>query len=271
MPIGVGGAVALGAAAISAGGSIIGSSMAKGGANNAAELQSDQFQTTRNDLLPYNTAGQNVLGDLTALARSGPYGGGKNYLAMAEGMLPGQMTQAQLEQTPGYQFNLSQGLKSTQSAAAARGLGVSGAALKGAATYATGLADSTYQQQFQNAQTRYGDVLNLNTGQQANLQNQYARLSGVASLGENAAAQTGIAGTAAAATGGNYLNQAGLADAAGAVGVGRAATGAASNWLQSDALKQYTGGTGGYTPANGFYQQGQAPNPINMGYTVTGG
>lgn len=55
-------------------------------------------------------------------------------------------TMAQLAQTPGYQFTLQQGLESTQNAAAARGLGVSGAALKAAAAYSTGLAQNTYAQ-----------------------------------------------------------------------------------------------------------------------------
>ena len=249
MPWAAAGAVASGV--IGAVGSMSAADTAAGAASDAAALQAQQFQQTRGDLLPYNTAGQNVLGDLTALARSGPYGGGKNYLAMAEGMLPGQMTQAQLEQTPGYQFNLSQGLKSTQSAAAARGLGVSGAALKGAASYATGLADSTYQQQFANAQTRYSDVYNLNTGQQSALQNQYARLSGVATIGESAAAATGVAGTSAAKTEGQGLMSAGQYSAAGTQGAANALQGGISNYLQYDALKKYTGGTGGYGQSTG--------------------
>jgi hypothetical protein len=70
---------------------------------------------------------------------------------------PAMMTQEQLEKTPGYQFTLAQGLKATQNAAAARGLGISGAALKGAADYATGLADKTYQNQFANSQTIWQD------------------------------------------------------------------------------------------------------------------
>ena len=121
-----------------------------------------------------------MLPDLTSLATSGPYGpGGTNYLAMAGGEMPTvpqPMTQDQLEKTPGYQFTLNQGLKSVQSSAAARGLGVSGAALKGAATYATGLASSNYQQQFnnqqqlfQNQQQRFTNAINLNTTQQGNL------------------------------------------------------------------------------------------------------
>ncbi len=55
-------------------------------------------------------------------------------------------TMAQLAGTPGYQFALQQGLESTQNAAAARGLGVSGASLKAAGNYATGLAQQTYAQ-----------------------------------------------------------------------------------------------------------------------------
>jgi hypothetical protein len=70
------------------------------------------------------------------------------------------MTEAELVQTPGYQFNLSQGLRAAQNSAAARGLGVSGAALRGAANYATGLADSTYQNQFANQQTLWQDQVN---------------------------------------------------------------------------------------------------------------
>jgi hypothetical protein len=64
------------------------------------------------------------------------------------GQLQNGPTQAQLEATPGYKFTLQQGLESVQNSAAARGLGSSGAALKGAATYVTGLADQTYQNNF---------------------------------------------------------------------------------------------------------------------------
>ena len=63
------------------------------------------------------------------------------------------MSESDLESTPGYQFTLNQGEKAVQNSAAARGLGVSGAALKGAATYATGLSDSTYNTRLQQEQT----------------------------------------------------------------------------------------------------------------------
>ena len=135
------------------------------------------------------------------------------------------MTQAALEQTPGYQFDLAQGLKATQSAAAARGLGVSGASLKGAATYATGLADKTYQDQFNMQQQRFNDLLSLNTGQQGNLTNQFNRFNALAGMGESAAAGTGTIGASLANTSANYTNQAGLDQAAGTSGVNSALTG----------------------------------------------
>jgi hypothetical protein len=241
--------VAGGVAIAGVAGSTIASGQAASASKSAAGLQMQQYNTTRGDLAPFAGAGQAVLGDLDALAKSGPNGGGTDYLAQAAGLQPGQMTQAQLEATPGYQFNLAQGLKSTQSAAAARGLGVSGAALKGAATFATGLADSTYQNQFNNAQTRFQNSLNLNTAQQSNVTNQFNRLSTTANLGENAAAQTGQAGTSAAASAGNYLNQAGQAAAAGTTGTVSAAAGAANNYLayqNYQDMTQAVAGTGGY-------------------------
>jgi hypothetical protein len=243
--------------------SIYGSSQASGAAKNSANEQLQMYNQTRSDLLPYNTAGQSALTSALSLAQGSPTGGGPDYVSQAAANLPGTMTQAQLEQTPGYQFNLAQGLKATQSAAAARGLGVSGASLKGAATYATGLADSTYQNQFNNAQQRFADYLNLNTGQQTNLSNQFSRLNSLATTGENAAAQTGAQGTAAASNYGNYNYQSGLASAAGTTGVSSAASSGVNNYLgynayqnslQGSQMGGYGGGGGGYVDS-GTWQQ----------------
>ena len=67
----------------------------------AANLQHQQYLQTRGDLLPYNQIGQSAD---QAISGMGPFS-----------FAP---TQANLENTPGYQFNLYQGLKSTQNAAA---------------------------------------------------------------------------------------------------------------------------------------------------------
>lgn len=74
--------------------------------------------------------------------------------------------QSMLEATPGYEFTKTQGLKAVQNAAAAKGLGGSGAALRGVADYVTGLANSTYEQ-------RLGDYLNSYNSQSSNVLNTY--------------------------------------------------------------------------------------------------
>src|SRR4051812_36210244 len=218
MPIGWAAAATAGAAVLGAGASLYGSSQASGAAKDASKLQLDMYNRTRADLAPYAGMGNEAMSNALALANSGRTGGGPDFVSQAWGMFPGQMTQAQLEQTPGYQFDLSQGLKATQSAAAARGLGVSGASLKGAATYATGLADKTYQSQFNIAQKRFDDTLSLNTGQQGNLTNQWNRVNALASLGSNAASNVANQGTAAANAAGGFERAAGVADAAGTTG-----------------------------------------------------
>lgn len=146
-------AVVGGVSAASIGGSALAASAAADAQKNAAEkgiaAQQAQYAQTRNDLMPYQTLGQAALPQLQGLL------GGD----------PAKLSQT-LTSLPGYQFDLNQGLQAVQSSAAARGLGSSGAALQGAANYATGLADNT-------------------------LNSQYNRLLGAANLGEGAAAQTG--------------------------------------------------------------------------------
>lgn len=244
-------AAAIGAVGAVAGAasSIAGASKGAAGSQQAADAQAAMYQQTRADLAPYTQAGVNNLGNLQTFANSGPYGpGGTNYLAMAEGQLPGQMTQAELEATPGYQFTRTQGLQAVQNAAAARGLGVSGAALRGAADYATGLANSTYKDQFAIQQQRFGNLVNLNQTQQGNVTNQWGRLYDVAKLGEAAGAATGVAGTALAGKEGNFLQTGGQSSGAGIAGVGNAIGGGLQNYLGSRQLEQLTGGagTGGY-------------------------
>jgi hypothetical protein len=227
----------IGSGLLGAGSSLMGSGKASSAAKDAAAAQLAMFQQTRAALQPFQGPGQAALESALSLAQGSPTGGGPDYVSRADVMQPGQMTQAELEATPGYQFTRAQGLKAVQSAAAARGLGVSGASLKGAADFATGLADKTYLDQFNVQQQRFQDVLNLNTAQQGNLQNRFQRLNALATIGANAAAGQATAGTAAAATQGNYLNQAGLASAAGTTGAANALTGAANNYLGYNMLQ----------------------------------
>lgn len=164
----------------------------------AADTQRQMFQQTQNNLAPYLAVGKQgseALGNrLTELTTSVP--------------LPPSMTQADLEATPGYQFTLSQGLKATQNNAAARGLGLSGAAIKGAANYATGLSDQTYNTRFAQGQQLWQD-------QVTNQGNNFNRLLGTAGIGASAAGVQGQIGAATASGISNNLMAAGGAQAAG--------------------------------------------------------
>lgn len=218
-------------------GSILGSGAQSSAANSGAMMQmaamanqQAQYQQTRADFAPYRDAGSTAI---------------NQQLQMAQGGFNFNPTMTQLEATPGYQFNLSQGLNSVQSGAAARGLGNSGAALKGAADYASGLASNTYQQQFGNALTQY----------QTNIGN----LGTISQLGENAAAGTGQAGIAAAngITSGangyaNSLMNAGNAQAAGIMGAANGFGNAFSNYMLGNAFSNSSGGgMGGAGPFTG--------------------
>lgn len=207
----------------------------------AADLAAANGARTRADLEPFRAAGGNAL---TALMGRLP--------ALSS---PITFDQATLEATPGYQFTRDQGLKSVQSAAAAKGLGISGAALKGAARFATGLADATYDKRFANELASRTSNFNM--------------LKGISDLGENAAAQTGSLGQASTTAQTNALTSGAAASAAGDVGaanaLSNALTGGANSYVQNYFLQQLMkqsggGGSSGSTgtpTANGVYYNGQ--------------
>lgn len=200
------------AAGISAAGAVAGGVLASNAAstaasgqvaaaNTAADASNSQYQQTRTDLAPYNALGQQAGGQLSS--------------QLSSLTQPFSMTQAQLEQTPGYQFNLTQGEQAVQNSASARGLGVSGAAMKGAANYASGLADNTYQNQFNNYQTNQNNAFN--------------KLLAVTGVGQSAAAQTGSFGQTAVQNANSALTTGAAATAAGNVGSANAISGSLTN------------------------------------------
>lgn len=133
----------IGSAVVGAGAQIASSSAAAGAQKKATQqaIQAQQgfYDQSKEQLQPYITGGQGAYSTLNSLL-----GVGGNSASM----------QAALEGLPGYQFTRDQGLKATQSGYAARGLGDSGGALKGAANFATGLANSqwgTYANALQNS------------------------------------------------------------------------------------------------------------------------
>lgn len=195
-------------------------------ANNSAAMQEAQFQQTRSDLRPYQDLGTSLLPALRD-SLTNPWLGAQ--FSYGNFNAP---TQAEAQATPGYQFTLQQGLKAAQNSASARGLGSSGAALKGAESFASGLADSTYNDVFNRALQSYGTNRNnaLNT-----FQTNYGvandatnRLLGVVTMGQNSAAQTGALGAQTASSIGNTLMSGAASQAAGTVGAANAITGGIS-------------------------------------------
>lgn len=174
-------------------------------ANNASNTQLQMFQQTQQNLSPFIQAGQGANAALAA-------GTGLNTANPLSSPLlqapTANLSEAALEQTPGYQFNLYQGLKGLQNSYAAQGLGSSGAAVKGAEQYATGLADSTYQNQYNNAVT--------------NQTNQFNRLLSLSELGQSSAAGLGNTGQQTASNIGNNTIQAANAGSAALTGTGNA-------------------------------------------------
>lgn len=195
----------IGAGVLTAGASVAGSMAAAGAqksaANQANATQRYFYDQNKQILNPFITGGQQDYATLNSL-------------------LNPSTAQNTLQRLPGYQFTLQQGLKSVQNSAAARGLGVSGAALKGAAQYATGLSNSTY-----------GTYVN--------------NLLGASTIGENA-------GAALAGVGSNTGNQissnqigAGNAQAAAYNSIGGAVGNAANSTVQGILLSQLLANSNG--------------------------
>ena len=191
--------------------------------------QQQALQQMQQNLAPYQAIGTSVLPQLlTSLGYQGQFG--------SNGQLTGvsgqgfQFNPSNLENTPGYQFTLGQGLNAVNNQQSAMGLNNSGAQGKALANYATGLAQNTYNQQYQNALNTY----QTNAGQLGNL----------LSIGQNAAAGVGNAGFQSQAAIGN-------AQAAGTVAAGNAQSNALNSLM---GLGQGAAGIyalGNYAPAGG--------------------
>lgn len=198
-------AVAIGGAGLlTAGASIIGSSNAasaqENAANTAAQTQLKMYDQTRSDLLPYNQGGQTAFNNLSSLL-------GMNGQANTQGML------SSLQNYPGYQFALQQGGQAVDRSAASKGLMLSGGQLKDLTAYGQGMGSQLFNTYF----------------------NQNA---GLANLGENAAAQTGNAGSAAANGAANAQLQGGQAAASGIAGMTNGVNQGINSALQGYLLNQ---------------------------------
>lgn len=173
------------AANTQAGASIQGQQMVLDAGQRAANMDLGAINQANAYLDPYAQMGQNASGSLNNLLTG--LGNGN--------------AQAALENMPGYQFQKQQGLEAVQNGFAARGLGSSGAAMKGAANYMNGLTS-------QNVGNYYNMLLggsqlgaNAATLQAQNTSNLTTAASNAMVGGNTNAASLGMAGAQATAAG----------------------------------------------------------------------
>lgn len=162
-------------------------------AEKASKIQKDMFDQVRGDLNPYRTAGSNALAQLMA-------GMGK------DGQFMKTYSGQDIYYDPSYQFRVNQGNNAIQGSAAAQGGLLSGATLKALQNY----GQESASQEYQNAYNRFN----------ADQTNQYNRLSNLVGIGQNAAAQTGNAGTQTAQAIANNTMQSANSQAAGTIAAG---------------------------------------------------
>jgi len=141
-----------------------------------AQSQAAAQAALQKNLAPYSQIGTAVLPQLLkSLGYNGTFDSSGNISGITGSGF--QFNPTDLQNTPGYQFTLNQGLQGVNNQMSSQGLLGSGAQQKAIANYTTGLAQNTYNQQYQNALSQYM----TNAGQLGNLLN----------LGQNAAAGIG--------------------------------------------------------------------------------
>ena len=182
----IGGALALGGAALGASASSKAAKKQEKAAAADLAFQKEQAAKSEARLNPFVQAGY---GGLSAYQDSLGLNGGAGSARAVNAF----------QTAPGYQFQLAEGQKALERSAAARGNLFSGATGKGLVRYGQGVANQAYG--------TYQD-----------------RLSGLATLGENAGAQTGSIGLGYANNVSNALNNQGAAQASGIAG-------SANSWL----------------------------------------
>jgi hypothetical protein len=214
-------------------------------AGQAADVQQQQFEQTREDQAPYREAGYNALAQMQRTA----------------GNVPGafKFGAGDYQADPGYAFRLSEGQKTLDRQAAARGGLISGGALRAAQRYGQEMGS----QEFGNAYNRALTGYNTDVARENQL---YNRQAGLAGIGQTSTNLVGQAGQNYATNVGNLMTGAGAAQAAGQVGMANAITGGLGTYLNYsqgnallNALQRNQGmqmvNTGGYSNVPSYMVQ----------------
>src|SRR3974390_3150307 len=118
----------------------------------AQNFTQQQLSESQARLNPYETGGSQAYTSLAQAMQQGLNGQGP--LASWTGNFQAP-TAAQAEATPGYQFQLQQGMQALENSAAARGGLLSAGTGKQLEQYGQGLASTNYQQVYNNAMQQY--------------------------------------------------------------------------------------------------------------------
>jgi hypothetical protein len=216
----------IGSAVIGAGSQIYGANKAADiqgkNADKVAAMQREQYLQTRDDLAPYRVVGEDAAGRMKS--------------RLSELTTPISVNPQDFLDSDYYKFLEKQGLKQVGNSAAARGLGSSGAALKGAAAFSKGLNSQEWMNNFQMQNT--------------NQTNAFTRLKALVDAGAGAATGTGVLGEKAAYNAGTAMTGGANAQAAAANATGTA-------------ISNLAGNIGGYAQYQGLY--GNNPSQIKLG------
>ena len=217
----------IGSAILGAGAGLYGSSKASSAQQAAAQqsadaqryaadqsiaAQKEMYQQGRTDLQPYREGGVTAQNQLMTLLGIGGDTKGADYGKYAKDFGMSDFTT-----DPGYQFRLEQGMRALNSSAAARGMGMSGANIKGALEYGQNFGSNEYTNAFNryntNRAARLDPLFKLYTGGEAAASGSAAAASNLgtnlgntySNLGSNVAQAEVAAGNATAS---GYLNSA---------------------------------------------------------------
>jgi hypothetical protein len=220
-----------------------------------ADSQAQGQSQLQANLQPYSNLGASAMPNIMKMLGLGGGTGGFNF------------NPQDLQNTPGYQFTLGQGLKNTNNALSSQGLLGSGAQAKALSDYTTGLAGTTYNQQFANALNSYNANLSplmalLNMGQNS-----------AAGIGQGAYNSSVNAGNAIAqgtigsgAQGANTMNSLlGMANLANTAGASYSPTAG----YQSGLSNIYSGLFGSNNPINSSGGGGLGPS-LGSGFSPSG-
>lgn len=189
-------------------------------ANRVSDIQQGQYKQTREDLEPYRAIGVDATGRMNT--------------RLSELTTPISVKPQDFLDSDYYKFLENQGTRGVQNSAAFRGLGKSGAALKGTAAFLKGLNSQEWMNNFQMQNT--------------NQTNTFNRLKSLIDTGVGAATGTGVLGEKAAYNSGTALTGGANAEAAGINRIGSSVAGLANN-------------IGGYAMYQGMYGNPTGNNP----------